>query len=242
MRFNGKELRAVHRAISISKEYPPGMAPREVHTVRANAGEYLAGVTEERGEYRVAVNIAARSKEEAYEVRRLLARWATSSAEATARLEPTHDRDVYYEAICSGISEPEFVFGFATVDVTFLLPRAVAIAKTPKAASGAGSVQMAIGGSGRVRPEITQTIEAEAEGLTWSANGAPFLRIEGTVAAGAVVKADFTTNALTIDGEHAESRIDYAASSWRPELWPGPHTITSSDAGAMEARWRDEWQ
>lgn len=242
MRFNGIELRAVHRAVSIGKEYPPGMAPRGIHTVQANAGEYLAAVTDERGEYRVDVNIAAHSKHEAYEVRRLLARWATSSGEKTAKLEPTHDPGVTYDAICESISEPEFMFGFAVVEVVFALPTATATEKRPKTATGEGGAVLAIGGSGRVVPVITQTLAAKAEGLTWSADGAPFLRIEGEIAAGAEVKADFATNALTIDGEHAEARIDYTASSWRPDLTPGKHEITSSDAGAMEARWRDVWR
>ena len=39
MRFCGVDLRSVHPALSIEKEYPPGMPDRDVYTIAGTDGE-----------------------------------------------------------------------------------------------------------------------------------------------------------------------------------------------------------
>lgn len=241
MRFNGVDIRTVHPALSVNTEIYPGAARREIITVRGNSGETLAGYQEERDEAVIRVNIAAKSKAEAMDVRALLAAWAASSGEKTAQLEPTHWHGKAYDAILSEITAPEFSRGFATVDVVFILPRPYAKDVASSSASGVGEMICSIGGTARCRPVIKQTIDMAANSLTWSADGVAFFRIDGRVSTGDVVEADFSAGSLTINGVHSEAMIDYTATTWAPKLTPGLHTITSTNAGSIEARWHNEW-
>lgn len=241
MRFNGIDPTTLHHGISVSKEYPPGMPGREVVTVRGMGTETLGGVEDERSEYRVVLNIAGKNKREAMEMRARIAKWARSSGESTAKLEPTHWIGKAYDAIVAEISEPEFVFGFGTVDVIFLLPDGRAYSTTPGIASGTGKINLSIGGSEACTPVISQTIDSAREGLVWQLDGAAFLTLKGGLTAGQVVAVDFAEGGVTIDGVHAENRINYMATSWKPGFLPGYHSITSTDGGTMTARWHDKW-
>lgn len=243
MRFNGVDIRSVDPTLSVAKEIYPGMARREVITVSGNRGETLAGIAEERAEAIVRVNIGARTREQAYKARALLAKWASASGDKLGTLEPTYWPGMAYDAIVEEISDPEFVFGHATVEITFALPRPYAYSLRAGYAKGEGTAAMNVGGSAKARPVISQKTAAEAPGLTWYADGKPFLKLrdEYTVPAGATVKADFTQGFLTVDGVHEEAQIDYQNTTWQPELTPGMHTIASTDAGKIEARWHDEW-
>ena len=64
MRFCGVDLRSVHPALSIEKEYPPGMPDRDVYTIAGTDGETVVGYAVTQGEYKVNVNIAARRRED----------------------------------------------------------------------------------------------------------------------------------------------------------------------------------
>lgn len=243
MRFNGIDLREVHPALSVSKEIYPGMARREVTTVRGTGGETFAGIHGERSEAVIRVNIAARTRQDAYEARAALAAWAASSGENTAPLEPTHWPGKAYDAIVESVSEPEFVFGHTVVEVTFILPGGYARDTMTRSAYGAGKMTVHIGGSKKVRPVIRQTMRAKTSGLTLSVDGKPFLRMQDGYApeAGAVIEADFEKELLLVDGVHAEKHIDFTATTWQPNLSPGRHEITSTDRGEMEMRWHDAW-
>lgn len=241
MRFCGIDPRTIHPAISIAKEIYPGMARREVMSTRGNSGETLAGYQEERDEAVIRVNIGARSRDEAYEARAALAKWAAASGEKTGVLEPTHWRGKAYNAILSEISPPEFKIGFATVEVIFVLPRAQAYDIAQSYAAGSGKVDVTVGGSAKARPVITQTLDADASSLVWSVDGVPFMKLTGSIRAGSKVEADFAQDSLTIDGAHKESMIDYTATTWHPDFSPGRHAITSTDGGRIETRWHGEW-
>ena len=241
MKFNGVDIRSVHPALSINKEIPPGMAKRSVVTVSGNQGETMAGVTQESDKYTVRVNIAGKSKEEAWRVRALLAAWATSSGEHTAQLEPTHWRGKVYDAIVESISPPEFTIGHAMVDVVFALPHPYAHDTTRSGAKGAGEVAMQVGGTRRATPVIRQAMAEDAETLVWTLDGAAFMRLDGAIRAGAVIEADFGSGSLTIDGEHMEPMINFDQTTWQPGFTPGRHTLASTDAGEIEARWHSEW-
>ena len=117
------DLCGVHPALSIEKEYPPGMPDRDVYTIAGRDGETAVGYAVVQGEYKVNVNIAARRREEGWRIRGLLAAWAMASGQDTGEIEPTHWPGVAYDGIVKSISTPEFVFGFAKVEVIFLGPR-----------------------------------------------------------------------------------------------------------------------
>ena len=117
------DLCGVHPALSIEKEYPPGMPDRDVYTIAGRDGETAVGYAVVQGEYKVNVNIAARRREEGWRIRGLLAAWAMASGQDTGEIEPTHWPGVAYDGIVKSISTPECVFGFAKVEVIFLVPR-----------------------------------------------------------------------------------------------------------------------
>lgn len=243
MRFNGVDPCTLHRGISIAREILPGMAPRAVETVRGAGAETLAGVEDGRGEYRLILNVAGKSKDEAYEIRALIAKWARSSGETCARVEPTHWHGMAYDGIVEKISDPEFVFGFGTIEVLFLLPDARAYEVAASSAYGStGSMRMMISGSDAPAPVITQTIKEETEQMVWQLDGAVFFVVsQGQLLTGQIVEADFGTGSMTVDGVHAEHLIDYTQSRWKPGFAPGIHRITSSDSGTMSARWHNRW-
>lgn len=240
MRFNGKSIYDVHRSISIAKEIPPGMPERDINTVSGWDGEMLAGTSYKRGVYIARVNIAGRSADEAWRVRQMLAEWATSSGEKTGMLEPTHWPGRAYDAIVESISDPEFKRGFATVTVTFVLPRPVAYSVRYRHASGHGSASMQVLGSAGCKPIIKKTITAAQSGASFALDGASFFKLNGSLAVGDVIEIDTKAGSVTINGQHAETRVDYTASRWRPGFGQGAHKITSA-GGDLEVRWRDEW-
>ncbi|MBR3794745.1 MAG: phage tail family protein [Clostridia bacterium] len=241
MRFNEKDLRDVHRALSIEKEIPPGIAQREIDTVQGTDGEIIAQERIEKDEYIVRVNIACRCADDAWDVRAKLAGWAQLNRPGTAELIPTHWIGKCYDARLKAISAPEFVRGFGKVEMRFLLPRPIARDIAPSMASGAGGMSALIGGTYVCRPTIGQTIRNAREGLTISMDGEPFLVLTGALAAGQRVEMDTQRERLTIDGEDAMSRINYVFSRWRPGFTPGRHEIISEDDGALEMRWHNEW-
>ena len=241
MRFNGVDIREVHRGVSVEKEIPPGMPTRTVETYSGWDGETLAGVTMSRGTYTVRANIACRRPEDGWQVRALLAAWAMSSGNGTAELEPSYWPGMAYDAVAEKISAPEFFKGFARVEISFALPRPVAHETALSIASGNGSASLLVGGSLPCRPILRQTVSGSANGLAWSLDGSAFFTINGTFNDGQVVEADMARASLTVDGAHAESRINLTATNWRPGFTPGPHTLTSSNTGTLEARWQNEW-
>lgn len=241
MRFNGVELTSVHRALSIEKEIPPGTAGRKTETIETADGEV---VTEERlvqGEYVVRVNILGKTRGEGWEVRELLAKWASVRGLKSAQLVPTHRPNRYYEARLKSISEPEFVHRGAKVEVRFMLPRPVMLDMLESVKTGAGEIRAEIRGTYACRPVIRQTMREDRDGLTWEMDGGKILTITGALTAGQEIEMDTVRGSLTIDGEHAEGRIDVSGTKWRPGYEPGTHKIRSSDGGGMEMRWRNEW-
>lgn len=241
MIFNGRELRTVHRALSIEKEIPPGTAARTIETMSAAEGEIITQERIERGEYIVRVNIAGRNAAEAWEARELLAQWATLPGIGTAELIPTHRPSRAYDARLLSISEPEFKRGGAVVEVRFLLPRPLAHDIYESVIGGAGGMEMTISGSHACRPAFKQTIAAARDGVIWRINNGAFMTLTGNLTAGQVVEMDTARESLTIDGAHAEERLNVTWTRWRPGYNPGTHQITSTDGGKMEARWRNVW-
>lgn len=241
MIYNGVDLMSVHPRISIAKEIPPGMAPRTVRTIPTQYGEILAGVDIEQDEYIVRVNIGARRRAEAWEARAALAAWATSAGGNAAQLVPTHWPQVAYDAVASRIDPPEFRFGFGTVDVTFVLPTPTAYELRTKRAAGDGYVLIDVGGSADAEPSITVTAAADSDGMLLTLDNETFWQISGQISTGDVIEISMQQGSLIINGEHAEQRIVYTATRWRPGFSPGRHAIVSSVAGRVEATWHNRW-
>lgn len=240
MRFNGKDLLAVHKAVSICKEIPPGMPRRSITTVETTQGETITNAQMIQEEFTVRVNIAARSCEEAMQAREKLAQWACSSGDSTAALEPTRTPGKAYDAIVKSISKIEQRFG--TVDVVFLLPKPVMHDTAPSSVQSTGNeLQIMIGGTAKTQPEIHVTPKTDALNLTITLNGEPLLGITGMVRAGTEMVFTPETGALTIGGAHAESRINYLNTDPDIELAPGRHKYSCSANGLIEARWRNKW-
>lgn len=241
MRFNGQDPRDLHPAISIAREIPPGMAGRRIRTLQGADGEIVTGVETEGGRYIVRLNIAGRTAAQGWAMREKIAAWAESSGGATAALEPTHRPGRCYDAIIESISEPEFTRGFAVIEATFFLPRPVARSMIPSRAQGAGRMEMMITGSRPARPAIRQTIAAAGSEIRWTMDGKNMLRMTGSFLAGQVIEMDTARESLTIDGESAMAMLDPQATRWRPGFAAGRHEIASTDGGAMEMRWHEEW-
>lgn len=240
MRFEGKSIYDVHKAISVEKEIPPGMPARDINTVSGWDGETLTGISYKRAEYTVRVNIAAKSADEAWQVRQLLAEWATESGDKTGMLEPTHWPGKAYDAIAGSISDPEFKRGFATVTVTFVLPRPIAYSVRFSRAQGQGEVSMQISGNAGCRPIISKNVTTAQTGAAFLLDGVPFLRLTGSFSANDAIEIDTGSGSVTVNGQHAESRLDYTDINWRPGFNRGTHKITSV-GGTLDVRWRDEW-
>lgn len=241
MKFNGIDPTSLHPAISIAEEIPPGMAKRQITTVAGTDGEIVSDVKVEKDEYIVYVNFASRNRGEAWALREKLAAWAGSSGRRTAELIPTHMPQRVYDAILSEVGKPKFSRRFATIDVTFMLPRPISRSAIPSTAYGGGRMEAMIGGSAPARPVIRQTIAEPRADLAWTMDGKTILTIRGELSAGQTVEMDVGHERLTIDGVNAMPRIDPQAAEWRPGYAPGVHRIASTDSGQMEMRWHDEW-
>lgn len=241
MKFNGIDPTTVHPAIRISKEIPPGTATITNRTLTATDGEILTGREISAGRYTVRVNIAARTPAEAWEAREKLAAWAAGSGEGTGELEPTHRPGRVYDAVLESIDDPEFTRGFATLDVVFFVPRPIVHNRMTSYAQGGGELLARIDGSHPARPVIRQTLVQDCERLTWTMDGKDLLEIEGAFIAGTIIEMDTAKEKLTIDGVAAMTAINPQRTRWRPGFRPGAHAIASTDGGAMEMRWREEW-
>lgn len=243
MRFNGVDIRQAHRAISVCKEIPPGMPGRNLVTTNTVMGEVLAAVEMTGAEYTVRVNIAGKTREEAWEARTALAAWAMSSGDGLGELEPTRMQGKAYSAIVRSISDPEFVFGFGTVDVIFALPVPVMhdIRTSTATASKAMKLDLLIGGTVGAQPVIEFVSESSGAGVLLKADGANMLRLNGTVNAGEVYAVDLQTGRVEMDGIPIGSRVVYTDTDLDVVLKPGRHLIESSRTGKITARWKNQW-
>ena len=240
MRFNGVDLNTIHTAISRSHEFPPGMPRRSIATVDGSAGETVVSVTASQEEYMVRVNIAGRSYQEAMEARDRLAAWAMSSGRSTAQLEPTHARGRAYNAIFKSCSKLEKRFG--TVDVVFMLPDGgVQHETTERHVTGAGSVAMAAGGTAATWPDVLSlTMTDAAEEIAITLDGAPYVQLGGEFAAGDVVEIRPRSDAVMVNGEHAENRIVCTGTFTDRDILPGKHELAAQNA-QITARWHNRW-
>lgn len=243
MRFNGIDIRQAHRALSVAKEIQPGMPGRNLVTTNGAMGEVLAAIENTGDEYTVRVNIAGKTREEAWEAREALAAWARSSGDALAELEPTRAPGKAYSAIVKSIGRPEFVFGFGTVDVIFALPVPVMhdVADSFASATKKLKVDVMIGGTEPVQPIIDFECDSSGIGLLFRLDGEYLLRLSGEVNVGDRFRIDLQTGRVELDGSYIGPRIVYTDTDLDVMLRPGPHTIETNRTGNMTVRWKNQW-
>lgn len=242
MRFNGVDLNTIHGAVSRAGEVVPGLAARDIATTETADGSTVVNVDGRQDEYTVRVNIAGRSYAEAMEARLRLAAWASSSGKHTAQLEPTHMPGKAYDAIVKSIGKVEK--RFTTVDVVFALPRPVLYDITPqiRRATAAQEAALMVGGSEPAQPVIQWKPAAAVNTPRLMLDGVTFFTLGGTLGAGQTLEVALETGAVTIDGEHVESRIVYTESDLDITLEPGAHVLSASATGDLTVRWHTRWQ
>lgn len=252
MTFNGIDPRTLHAGVSIAKEIPPGAPASAVETVVSGTGEIVAGRTIKQTEYTVRLNIAGRSAREGWEIRSIIAAWARPTDKTTSRLVPTHWPTVYYDAICKDVSAPEFSFGFATVEVTFILLSPVAKnvrVSSAKPVEGATRT-VRIGGTHHAMPTIyMQNLQSAAPQLTLMVDDEPLLVVQGDFAAKTNVtlygdKHPRVTKTLNNTTTDITDKIAYDETDFA-KLWaafsPGTHELMTVPTSAIGLDWRDEW-
>ena len=240
MIYNGVDLRSVHPALSINQEIMPGSAPRNVTTVAGLDGERFVSVSLKQDEYKVVVNIGCHDRQQAREVRELLAAWACSS-DKPAQLIPTYWPQRHYMGVCKEISPPEYKRGFATVTVSFALPSAIAVDNLLSTASGDTSCSIGLTGSAPARPILTLKLRAASAAVSLAVDGQERMRLIGPYAAGDTIKIDYAQRLVQHNGTNALTHIDYQRSRWRGCFPHGRHTIAADVACDMRVEWRDEW-
>lgn len=243
MRYNGADLESVHPAIGRALEILPGMAARDIATVETTGGEVVTAVYAARDEFRLRVNIAARSYAEALEARLQLAAWAASSGRQTARLEPTHLHGKAYDAIVKSVGDIEKRFG--TVEVVFMLPSPFLydIAPSIVTAAKAAELSMMVSGSAPALPTICWAPATGVESAEISLDGRTILAMQkNSVPSGKTLQLRLDTGAVTVDGAAADDKVLFDRSDLDAELTPGMHTLRANAAGAWDVRWHNRWQ
>ena len=250
MKYNGIDPTTLHAGISIAKEIPPGTVTSQLETLGGSTGEIIIGRTIQQGEYIVRVNIAGKSTAQAWEIRKLLAGWACAADQVTHKLIPTHWTDVYYDAILKEISPPEFLFGFAVIDVIFAIPRPIACSVRGTVFEGEDGVSentVNIGGSSYARPQIILMMNA-GTGLSLKVDGVVLLALTVSFAKDDIEEINIDTSYVRVRKRSAwstaNSRIDYTQTDFQKlaeAFSPGEHTITCEEASMITGNWRDEW-
>ena len=243
MRYNGKDPRMLHRGISVNKEYPLPGPLSDIHTISGASGEVPAGRSIMQGEYRVTLNIAGKTRAEAWEMRKLIAAWACAADTVTHELIPTHWPTVAYDAMLKELGEPDLTLGYGTVDVTFAVPHPFAHDLQWSVATGSAVVDLQIGGTHNTRPVI-EIIAAGSNGLSVAIDGETQIKLSGTFSVGQVIHIDTAKRSVIVDNDHAERRIVYTETRFANMVEackPGRHTLSCPEAVSMIVRWRNEW-
>lgn len=238
MRLNGVNPETLHKCISVSAEVLPSAPERDLVTVENGRGEILTAVNHKQAEYIVRLNIAAATYPEAMQARLLIAQWACSTELMEA--EPTHMPGKAYSVILKSISQIEKRFG--TVDVVFTVPMPYLHSVQENRATATGRELAAfVGGTAKTEPVISVKPKTNVEGLQLHINGAPLVKLRGTVYAGQTVSVDLQGGGVTVDGVHAENRIIYTETDLDREFAPKRNTVTCNAEAELTARWREQW-
>ena len=247
MKYNGLDPTTLHAGISIAKEIPTGAPTSQLETLTGSTGEIVAGRTLKQAEYIVRINVAGRSREEAWRIRALLAQWARATDPTPRELEPSHWPGMAYDAVLKEISPPEFVFGFGVIEVIFAVPRPIAHSIAQSEASGNTSATINVRGSSYIRPEITITTRAVSR-VEIAVDGKVYAAVNYVFPAGSslVVATDPPRVEIVRAGSiiAANEYVDYTVTDFDAmckALSPGTRRLSCNQASAIAARWKEEY-
>lgn len=247
MKYNGVDPTTLHAGISIAKEIPPGAPTSQLETLSGSAGEIVAGRTLKQAEYIVRINVAGKSRAEAWTIRALLAKWACATDSVPHELEPSHWAGMAYDAVLKEITPPEFVFGFGVIEVVFAIPRPIAHGTYARSASGSTSATISVQGSSYIRPEITITtravsrVEIAVDGKVYAAVDYVFPAGSSLVVVNDPPRVEIVRAGSTIA---ADEYVDYTVTDFDAmckALSPGTRRLSCNQASAIAARWKEEY-
>lgn len=238
MIFNGRDLVSFcGRGVSINKEIPPATIGRSITSIGGGGGRIIGHVEQAPATYVARVNLHGASMADAWALKRKLAEWAYTTG--LADLIPTHDPSKRYRAICREISEPEFVWGAATVTVTFFLPDPYLLDLETRLVSGTGQAKFIKAGSADPLMRISVTPQGSVTDPVIRLNGAVVFGVAGTVGAGVTIVVDFDQKTLLLGGVAANDRINFMVTEWHPEFQVN-NTVTA-DSSYVVVEVVDRW-
>lgn len=247
MKYNGVDPTTLHAGISIAKEIPPGAPTSQLETLSGSAGEIVAGRTLKQAEYIVRINVAGKTRAEAWAIRALIAKWACATESVPHELEPSHWPGIAYDAVLKEISPPEFAFGFGVIEVVFAIPRPISHGTSERSASGSTSVTINVQGSSYIRPKITVTTRA-ASRAEIAVDGKVYAAVDYSFSAGnsLVLETDPPKVRIVSGGSsvEADKYVDYTVTDFDAmckALTTGTHRLNCNQASAITARWKEEY-
>lgn len=242
MKFNGIDPRDISPRISIEKETVGAVPPRTLRMLSLYGGAGFAGLNYEPRTFTARVNIASFTRRGGWELSRRLAAWACT--DEPRELCPTHTPGKAFTAILDSASDVQLVRGFGVVEYRFTIPRPFYHSTVENVAVINGGGRINARGNVPARLIIAHRMAQGAPALTFSHNGAPFIRLRrmdgGNIPAGVVLRVDMENKLIQYNGDAALDMIDYTVTNWHAPI-TGAAEITASDAGRTEIRWRDEW-
>lgn len=241
MRYNGVEVRSIHRAIRIGHQAPPGRS-REHMAIETGRGSITAGWLDNPMELTATVSIAGRSPEEGEEAYLALCSWARGDG-GTHPLEPTYLPGMAYDAALKEITQPDWRRGFGTAEVTWVIanPHPYTIVQDTAGIRSGTELGFRVGGTAETELQIEVTPESTQSSLTLQMDGVPFFCWLGTVYAGSTLRIDMAKGVVTIDNQAANGVPDVTVTNYDLPLAPGAHKLTCGATGAIGARWHKRW-
>lgn len=241
MRYNGVEARAIHRAIRIGHQAPPGRR-REPLTIETARKPLLADWKTEAMEIHATISIAARSPREGEEAYLALCNWARGGG-GLHPLEPTWLPGMAYNAALQEVTEPDWRRGFGTAEVVWLVPDPHPYSIVPdmtRVASGT-ELSLRIGGTAETDIVIEVTPEESQSDFALELDGVAFFGWMGTLAAGSTMKIDMAKGTVLVDGGLPAGVVDYTSTDFDRQLAPGVHRIECGFTAEIKARWHKRW-
>lgn len=241
MTFNGVDPREISPRIFPEREIIQAIPPRTVRTLSTSHGAIFSGLDLQARQITVRMNIAGKNHDDANAL--VAALNDLFCTEEPAELEPTHMPGRAFSAILESAGDLEWRWGFGTVEYIFSAPRPFLHSTDWQVARFTGSVMIKPAGTVPILPVIKHVMAAQATELTVGLNRTPFFRLRpttGSFEAGETLEIDFLNRLVIRANETAMNLVDYAASTWHPDI-KAVCALSVSGTGQTEMRWRDEW-
>lgn len=247
MKFNSVDpasLATSPNRIFVSHEIIDSIPPRELRLLETGNGALLGGVDLREREIHLFLNFKAQTIDKANELASDVA--ALFCTDTPQEYEPNHMPGRAFTAILRDASQMEWKWGTGVIEYTFSALRPFSHSTTETVVNTTGTtISLSPSGDVPLRPVITHTMSAAASALVYSLGGNVFFKVRNPLGTdlpqGAVVVVDFENRLVTVGGNVSMPYVDYTVSDWHPDLVGSSISITCSDSGATEVRYRDEW-